>query len=52
MGTVFKNIVIHLPILFEILFVIIYLQSEYIEKFELELCSKYDRERNSDVILR
>ena len=29
----------------------IYLQSECIEKFQLELCSKYDREYDLDVIL-
>ena len=30
---------------------IIYLQSEYIEKYQFELCSKYDREYDFDVIL-
>ena len=30
---------------------IIYLQSECIEKYQFELCSKYDREYGVDVIL-
>ena len=29
----------------------IYLQSEYIEKYQSELCSKYDREYDFDVLL-
>ena len=29
----------------------IYLQSEYIEKYQYERCSKYDREHNFDVTL-
>ena len=31
--------------------IIIYLQSECIEKYQFELCSKYDREHGFDVIL-
>ena len=30
---------------------ILYLQSECIEKYQFELCSKYDREYDFDVIL-
>ena len=30
----------------------IYLQSECIEKYQFELCSKYDKERDFDLILR
>ena len=33
------------------IFIIIYLQTECIEKYQLELCSKYDREYGFDVIL-
>ena len=32
--------------------IIVYLQSECIEKYQFELCSKYDREHDFDVILR
>ena len=31
--------------------IITYLKSEYIEKYQLELCSKYDREHDFDVLL-
>ena len=31
--------------------IITYLQSDFIEKYQLELCSKYDRENDFDVIL-
>ena len=31
--------------------IIIYLQSECIEKYQFEICSKYDREYDFDVIL-
>ena len=31
--------------------IIIYLQSESIEKYQLELCSKYDKEYDFDIIL-
>ena len=30
---------------------VIYLQNECIEKYQFELCSKYDGERDFDVIL-
>ena len=29
-----------------------YLQNECIEKYQVQLCSKYDRENGFDVILR
>ena len=32
--------------------IIIYRQSECIDKYQIELCSKYDREYDFDVILR
>ena len=38
-------------ILIDLLFVIIYLQSECTEKYQFELCSKYDREHDFDVKL-
>ena len=35
-----------------IIIIIIYRQSECIDKYQIELCSKYDREYDFDVILR
>ena len=32
--------------------IIIYIQNECIEKFQFQLCSKYDREHDIDIILR
>ena len=34
----------------KIIFIIIYLQSEFVEKYQFELCSKYDREHDFDTI--
>ena len=31
------------------IYILIYLQSEYIEKYQVELCSKCDREYNFDM---
>ena len=35
-----------------IIIIITYRQSECIDKYQIELCSKYDREYDFDVILR
>ena len=42
----FRGLVTLFPNLFTI-----YLQSECTEKYQVELCSKYDRERDFDVML-
>ena len=51
---VYSRIVYHLFLIYESLInqIMINLQSEYIEKYQFELSSKYDREDDFDVTLR